>query len=85
VSGRTRTYEDIPASGMMLHFIREYPGQLRGLSQLATAVYPFKDVVESQELELAAQKIVGSRGLIIEWNEEGAADPSAMQGRHPEQ
>jgi capsid protein len=31
-----KEYEHIPASGMMLHFIREYPGQLRGLSQLAT-------------------------------------------------
>jgi hypothetical protein len=72
-----KEYEDIPATGMMLHFIREYPGQLRGLSQLATAVFPFKDCAESQELELAAQKIVGSRGLNI-WNEDGEAD-SAKQ------
>lgn len=69
------TWQDVPASGCMLHFIHEYEGQLRGLSQLASAVFPFQDIHESNALELMAQRGAARRGFLIH-NEDGEADPT---------
>lgn len=76
-------YRDIPATGMMLHFIREFPGQLRGLSQLACPALDLQDIRESKDLDIAAQKLASSIGLIVA-NESGEADPAKQRLRAPQ-
>lgn len=66
-------YEHIPASGMMLHFIREWPGQLRGVSQVAYNGPDLQDIREISDNELMGIKQVSSQGFIIH-NENGGAD-----------
>jgi hypothetical protein len=67
------TYRDIPSTGMKLHFIRHFDGQLRGLSELACAAFDFQDIREIKDLDLAALKLLAGIG-VIETNEAGEAD-----------
>lgn len=77
-----RVYEDDPASGsfrdisardMFLHFIPMFPGQLRGLSLLASGAFNWQDSAEYDRWEMLAQKACAAH-TIIETNESGDTD-----------
>jgi hypothetical protein len=69
------TYRDISARNMFLSYLPMFPGQLRGISLLASSVFPMEDVHESRAFEMLAQKTFSSR-TIVEENESGDIDPS---------
>lgn len=75
-------FEDFPANDVLLHFFREYPNQVRGLSQLACSVFDWQDIREANDLELAAQKLTASIGL-LETNETGDVDATKKLLRAP--
>lgn len=66
-------FQDISARDMMLHFTPLFPGQLRGISGLASSVFNFQDAQEWDRLEMLAQKIFASQ-TITEYNESGDVD-----------
>jgi len=67
------TYRDISARSMFLSFLPVFPGQLRGISLLASSVFDWEDAAERKRFELVAQKLFSSR-TIIEENETGDLD-----------
>jgi len=68
------TYRDISARDIFPSFIPQFPGQLRGISLLASSVFDWQDSYESKDFEKLAQKIFNSR-TIVEHNETGDIDP----------
>jgi hypothetical protein len=66
-------HRDISARNMFLSFFPMFPGQLRGISLLASSVPICEDVSEWKSLEMLAQKIFSSRA-IVEENETGDID-----------
>jgi len=70
------SYRDIPTASMCLHFIPEFPGQLRGLSKIGLAAWSIQDLNDSKRFELLAQK-AGAGRVFQEWNEEGEAQINA--------
>ena len=52
-----------------------FPGQLRGISLLASSVFDWQDVKEFRDFEKLAQKTFSTR-TIMESNEEGDIDPA---------
>lgn len=70
-------YRDIAASEMSLHFIPDYPGQVRGISRLGKSVFNWQDVQETRSFEVLAQKMASVRGFKIK-NETGEPEDAAM-------
>jgi hypothetical protein len=68
-------YTDIGARSIFPTFIPMFPGQLRGISLLASSVFDWQDVKEFRDFEKLAQKTFSSR-TIMESNEEGEIDPA---------
>lgn len=68
-------YRDVPASDIFLTFTPDQPGQLRGVSGVASAAFDWMDTAEIRKFELLAQKAFSSQ-TIIEHNEAGEADPT---------
>jgi hypothetical protein len=66
-------YRDISTRDMVLHFYPVFPGQLRGLSLLASSAFDWQDKRESKRFEMMAQKACAANAL-IEHNESGEAD-----------
>jgi hypothetical protein len=66
-------YQDLQEQDVKLHFIQEWENQLRGASQLASVVFPFQDIKESDDADLLYKKLASFVGL-IEHNEDGEAD-----------
>lgn len=69
----TINYRDISTRDMGLTFFPLFPGQLRGLSLLASSLFNFKDSIEFDRFEMLAQKVFASQ-TIIEQNETGDVD-----------
>ena len=63
----------VSADSLFPSFIPKFPDQERGISSLGAALFDFQDASESRRLELLAQKLGASYGMVIE-NEEGSAD-----------
>lgn len=70
------TFQDIPADRMILSFIPQFPGQVRGFSLIGYSGWDFQDLKEAKEWELLAQKVASSRIFQI-WNQEGEPEPGA--------
>ena len=68
-------YTDIGARSIFPTFIPMFPGQLRGISLLASSVFDWQDVKEFRDFEKLAQKTFSTR-TIMESNEEGDIDPA---------
>jgi hypothetical protein len=68
-------YTDIGARNIFPTFIPMFPGQLRGISLLASSVFDWQDVKEFRDFEKLAQKTFSTR-TIVEENEEGDLDPA---------
>ena len=66
-------YRDISARNLFLSFIPMFPGQLRGISLLASSVCPWEDVHEWRKFEMLAHKVFSSK-TIVEENETGDMD-----------
>jgi hypothetical protein len=68
-------YRDFSARDMFLSFIPMFPGQLRGISLLASSVFPWEDVHEWRKFEMLAHKVFSGQ-TIVEENETGDIDAS---------
>ena len=68
-------YMDIGARNIFPTFMPVFPGQLRGISLLATSVFDWQDLKEFKDFEKLAQKAFSTR-TIVEENETGDLDPA---------
>jgi hypothetical protein len=68
-------YRDISTRDMFLSFYPLFPGQLRGVSALASSAFHHQDKAEYDRFEFLAQKACASTAL-IETNETGDIDSS---------
>jgi hypothetical protein len=66
-------FTDISANDMALVFVPLWPGQLRGLSGVATSAFNFQDAAEWDRFEMLAHKVFSSQ-TIVETNETGDTD-----------
>jgi hypothetical protein len=66
-------YQDISARDMFLTFTPLFPGQLRGISGLASSAFNWQDSQEWDRFEMLAQKLFASQ-TIVETNETGDTD-----------
>jgi capsid protein len=72
----TENFIDIPADRMILSFIPQFPGQVRGFSQIGYSAWNWQDLAEADRWELLAQK-AGAGRVFQEWNQEGEPQPGA--------
>lgn len=61
------------ADSFFLSYLPQWPDQIRGFSELASAVFDWQDLRESKQAELVAQK-AASKIALMEWNETGQRD-----------
>jgi len=71
-------YVDISRRAMIPSFLPDYCDQVRGYSLLGASLFDWQDIKERRSLELVAQKLGASVG-IIEHNEEGGAMDAAQK------
>jgi hypothetical protein len=70
------SFQDVSANDCYLTFRPEFPGQLRGISVLASSMFDWQDIREARKFELIAQK-AGAAISLIERNETGEAQAGA--------
>ena len=75
---------DISARNMFLTFDPLIPGQVRGISLLASSVFDWQDVREFRRFEMLAQKTFASK-TIVEENETGDTDSARAIVANPAQ
>jgi capsid protein len=75
-SQNTEDFIDIPADRMILSFIPQFAGQVRGFSLIGYSAFNLQDMAESDKWELLAQK-AGAGRVFQEWNEQGEPQPGA--------
>jgi capsid protein len=79
MTGRPFDYEqyaDVSARDLMLSFIPQFVGQVRGFSTLGASLFDWQDIAETRQFELLAQKI-GASIALLEKNETGEPPPGA--------
>lgn len=69
-------FRDIPAKDIFPTFAPSSPGQVRGVSALASSALDWQDAAEIRRFELIAQKAFASQ-TIVEHNESGEADEAS--------
>jgi capsid protein len=77
-------YVDISRRAMIPSFLPDYGDQIRGFSLLGASLFEWQDLKERRSLELSAQKLGASIGL-IEHNEDGTEDLAMKMARDAEQ
>ena len=70
-------YTDVSADDMILSFVPNYAGQVRGLSVIATAAFDFSDANESRSYELLAQKLASTQTFLEENTQGGPMTTAA--------